>query len=152
MKPARSRLRRLVLVLIVLTSGLAGRLRGGEQPRAKEPAPAAGAAIDSAESGRGTLDLSAVASRDRAQIQRVVETMDRTGTPPQGVAQGGRLGGQKGVFQNREGRLPRKAPGYWTESDVWPKQGPRGAERLIFGRAGEVYWTRDHYETFVQLR
>nr|MBP6705363.1 hypothetical protein [Vicinamibacteria bacterium] len=35
---------------------------------------------------------------------------------------------------------------------VWPKDGPRDAERLVFGREGEVYWTRDHYETFVRLR
>jgi len=82
----------------------------------------------------------------------VIEAMDRTGAPPEGVAQGGRRGGRKGVFQNAEGRLPRQVQGYWIESDVWPKDGPRDAERLIFGRDREVYWTRDHYETFVRLR
>jgi guanyl-specific ribonuclease Sa len=99
------------------------------------------------------LDLTAVEDRARrAQINRVVDSMDRTGTPPSGVAQGGRRGNQKGVFQNAEGRLPRRPLGYWTESDVWPKNGPRDAERLIFGRDREVYWSRDHYETFVRLR
>lgn len=99
------------------------------------------------------LDLSAVRDADhREQIARVVESMDRTGAPPEGVVQGGRRGGKKGLFQNAEGRLPRKQQGYWIESDVWPKRGPRDAERLIFGREREVYWTRDHYETFNRLR
>lgn len=102
--------------------------------------------------GRGRaaeLDLSAVASpAHRAQIARVVESMDRTGAPPRGVVQGGR----RGVFRNAEGLLPRQRLGYWIESDVWPKKGPRDAERLVFGRSREVYWTRDHYQSFVRLR
>lgn len=95
------------------------------------------------------LDLSAVrAPGHRAQIARVVESMDRTGAPPPGVVQGGR----RGVFRNAEGLLPRQRLGYWIESDVWPKKGPRDAERLVFGRGREVYWTRDHYQSFVRLR
>lgn len=105
-----------------------------------------------AKSGAG-LDLGAVQTpAHRAQIERVVESMDRSGAPPAGVVQGGRRGAQKGVFQNAEGRLPRRPRGYWIESDVWPTKGLRDAERLIFGREHEVYWTRDHYETFVRLR
>jgi len=79
--------------------------------------------------------------------------MDRTGRPPQGVAQGGRRGGTRGVFENAEGRLPRQAGGYYTETDVWPRgAGGRGARRLIFGHGGEVYYTADHYRTFVRVR
>jgi guanyl-specific ribonuclease Sa len=41
----------------------------------------------------------------------------------------------------------------YTESDVWPRAaGGRGALRLVFGRAGEVYFTPDHYRTFTRLR
>ncbi len=164
MKPARFRLRRLFPVLIVFAAlgcGLSrGAEPGGTEPKALLPSSGSEArpevtplsTIPAAASGR-TLDLRGVGDAEhRAQIQRVVEAMDRTGAPPEGVAQGGRRGGQKGVFQNAEGRLPRQPRGYWIESDVWPKNGPRGAERLIFGREREVYWTRDHYETFVRLR
>lgn len=162
MKPVRSRLRRLVAVLILFAGVVFGRSRGtATETKATDPPPppadARPAAIPApttpATGSERTLELRAVeAPEHRAQIQRVVEAMDRNGAPPPGVAQGGRRGGRKGVFQNAEGRLPRKPRGYWIESDVWPTNGPRDAERLIFGRGREVYWTRDHYETFVRLR
>lgn len=88
-----------------------------------------------------------------AQVLRVIESMDRTGRPPQDVAEGGRRHGRKGLFANAEGRLPARPPGYYRESDVWPRgSGSRGAERLVFGREAEVYYTADHYATFVRLR
>jgi guanyl-specific ribonuclease Sa len=88
----------------------------------------------------------------RAQIEAVIESMDRTGHPPPGVAQGGRKSGGRGVFENAERRLPGQPRGYYEETDVWPRHGPRGAERLVFGRAREVYYTGDHYRTFVKVR
>jgi guanyl-specific ribonuclease Sa len=88
-----------------------------------------------------------------AQIREVVESMDRSGRPPVGVAQGGRRGGKRGVFENAERRLPVRPPGYYHESDVWPpRTAGRGAERLIFGREGEVYFSPDHYRAFERLR
>ena len=88
-----------------------------------------------------------------AQIREVVESMDRSGRPPTGVAQGGRRGSRRGVFENLERRLPVHPSGYYRESDVWPARAAgRGGERLIFGRDGEVYYSSDHYRTFVRLR
>jgi guanyl-specific ribonuclease Sa len=88
-----------------------------------------------------------------AQIRKVVESMDRTGRPPAGVTQGGRRGTQRATFQNLEGRLAAKPSGYYRESDVWSRgSGSRGAERLVFGREGEVYYSKDHYRSFVRLR
>lgn len=87
------------------------------------------------------------------QVALVIDSVDRTGHPPAGVAQGGRRSGKPGVFENAEGRLPRQADAYYTETDVWPRgAGGRGARRLIFGRGGEVYYTADHYRTFVRVR
>jgi guanyl-specific ribonuclease Sa len=98
----------------------------------------------------------AIALGDRElerQVTLVIDSVDRTGHPPAGVAQGGRRSGKRGVFENAEGRLPRQADGYYTETDVWPRgAGGRGARRLIFGRGGEVYYTADHYRTFVRVR
>lgn len=74
------------------------------------------------------------------------------------------------VFQNREGRLPARPAGFYREytvlppagspSDITvggrpfrisPPQGRRGAERLVIG-GGELLWySPDHYKTFIPL-
>ncbi len=62
------------------------------------------------------------------------------------------------VFQNRERRLPIKdSVGKkikYQEWDVNPKQGGvnRGAERLVTGSDNRVWYTNDHYQTFVEVR
>jgi guanyl-specific ribonuclease Sa len=158
MKSVRSRLWRLVPVLVVVAGLVIGRPRGpearaGEAEAGEVAVKPVGSPASAPSASRPGADLSSVdGAQRRAQIERVIAAMDRTGAPPAGVAQGGRRGSRRGVFQNAEGRLPRKPRGYWIESDVWPKHGPRDTERLVFGREGEVYWTRDHYETFVRLR
>ena len=56
------------------------------------------------------------------------------------------------VFQNRERRLPRKPAGYYHEyTVVTPGSDDRGARRIIAGGAGELFYTADHYDSFVQV-
>lgn len=75
------------------------------------------------------------------------------------------------VFANRERRLPQQPSGYYREYTVLPPagspseitvggqrfrispaQGHRGAERLVIG-GGELLWySPDHYKTFVPLK
>jgi ribonuclease T1 len=56
------------------------------------------------------------------------------------------------VFLNREGRLPKKRLGYYREYTVdTPGAGDRGPRRIVRGEAGELYFTKDHYQTFVPL-
>jgi ribonuclease T1 len=55
------------------------------------------------------------------------------------------------VFQNREGRLPRQARGYYREYTVdTPGLDHRGARRIVTGGQppSEYYYTDDHYESF----
>ena len=55
------------------------------------------------------------------------------------------------VFQNREGRLPRQARGYYREYTVdTPGLDHRGARRIVTGGKPprEYYYTDDHYESF----
>lgn len=56
------------------------------------------------------------------------------------------------VFQNREGLLP-KAPGRtYTECDIDTMGGgARGAKRIVFSNDGLVYYTSDHYSSFVLM-
>ena len=54
------------------------------------------------------------------------------------------------VFENREKRLPGKKSGYYHEYTVkTPGSADRGARRLITGQAHELYYTGDHYASFV---
>lgn len=56
------------------------------------------------------------------------------------------------TFQNRERLLPRKPAGYYREYTVpTPGENDRGARRLITGNQGEVYYTADHYASFVEV-
>ena len=55
-------------------------------------------------------------------------------------------------FSNRERRLPQQGPGYYREYTVATAGSPdRGARRIVSGRSGEIYYTRDHYQTFIRL-
>jgi RHS repeat-associated protein len=57
------------------------------------------------------------------------------------------------IFQNREGLLPTKPPGYYTEY-VHPTPGVSGpgAQRIVIGQGGEIYYTPDHYGTFIPVK
>lgn len=83
---------------------------------------------------RGAIDLSKTISRIKKG-----EKLDRFGND--GI-----------VFQNREGRLPRKPKGYYHEF-VHPteKQGGPGPQRIVTGENGEFWYTHDHYRSFKRL-
>jgi len=56
------------------------------------------------------------------------------------------------VFENRESRLPRQPKGYYHEyTVVTPGSDDRGTRRVVTGRAGEEYWTADHYSSFQEI-
>lgn len=56
------------------------------------------------------------------------------------------------TFQNREGRLPRKPPGYYTEWVVpTPGESGPGPQRIVLGDDGDVWYTRDHYKSFERI-
>lgn len=56
------------------------------------------------------------------------------------------------VFGNREARLPKQPRGYYREYTVrTPGARDRGARRIVAGRAGEYYYTADHYRSFRRI-
>lgn len=56
------------------------------------------------------------------------------------------------VFRNQEGLLPDQDRGYYHEYTVATRgSDDRGARRLVTGEDNEVYYTADHYESFVQV-
>lgn len=57
------------------------------------------------------------------------------------------------VFSNREHRLPPRFRGYYREYTVAPPGArDRGARRIVAGQGGELYYTRDHYRSFLRIR
>ena len=54
------------------------------------------------------------------------------------------------VFGNREGLLPAQERGYYREYTVPKPNSPdRGPRRLVTGESDELYYTPDHYQSFV---
>ena len=56
------------------------------------------------------------------------------------------------TFSNREEMLPSKPLSYYKEYTV-PTPGihSRGAQRIVTGESGEMYYTPDHYNTFERV-
>lgn len=56
------------------------------------------------------------------------------------------------VFHNRERLLPAKESGYYREYTVRiPRSADRGPRRLVTGAGRELYYTDDHYRSFVRV-
>jgi ribonuclease T1 len=54
------------------------------------------------------------------------------------------------TFENREKRLPQQKSGYYKEYTVpTPNSPDRGARRIVTGSEKEVFYTGDHYSSFV---
>jgi len=81
---------------------------------------------------------------ERAELMATLELIERDGPFP--YRQDG------GTFANRGNQLPAQEPGYYREYTVpTPASPDRGARRVIRGRGGETYYTRDHYRTFIRI-
>ncbi len=56
------------------------------------------------------------------------------------------------TFENREGILPDRPAGTYTEYTVITPGSPdRGARRIVAGDPGELFWTADHYDSFERI-
>ena len=65
-------------------------------------------------------------------------------------APGCTIGGDK--FGNREGILPKASGRQYYECDIdTDGENSRGAKRIVFSNDGLIYYTEDHYETFILL-
>lgn len=59
------------------------------------------------------------------------------------------IGGDR--FGNREGKLPVSKGRQYYECDINYQGGYRGPERIVYSNDGLVYYTEDHYESFILL-
>ena len=65
------------------------------------------------------------------------------------IAPGKSIGGD--YYGNYEGRLPRVKGRIYYEADCWYTEGPRNEYRIVYSSDGHVWYTEDHYNTFVEL-
>ena len=65
------------------------------------------------------------------------------------VAPGMSIGGDK--FGNYEGNLPQVEGRKYYECDCWYTGGKRNAYRIIYSNDGHVWYTEDHYNTFIEM-
>ncbi|MER7012560.1 ribonuclease domain-containing protein [Saccharopolyspora sp. NPDC000359] len=109
---------------------------------ATDPAPAGSqpvAAVPGAESGLPVEKLSTLPP----EVDKTWQLIQRNGPFPHPGKDGT-------VFGNREGILPDQEAGYYHEYTVpTPGSRDRGARRLVTGDRSELYYTSDHYESFV---
>lgn len=55
------------------------------------------------------------------------------------------------IFYNREGLLPYKSGRTYYEADInYHGQSSRGAERIVFSNDGLIFYTSDHYDSFIE--
>ena len=112
-----------------------------------EPEPGTTADGEGVESGAvlGVSGLPAGYSDDLPpEALDVLDAIDRGGPHP--YRQDG------STFFNREGLLPFEDEGYYAEYTVeTPRSPDRGARRLVVGARGEVFYTADHYASFVEV-
>lgn len=134
----------VVVALIVLAAAVAFAALRDPVPGPEERSHAHGEpARYATESPR--LDLTRIPPRERNEVARVAKLIDLGG--PFDSRRDGT------IFRNAERRLPIQARGYYREYTVrTPGMSTRGARRIVAGANGDLYYTRDHYRTFVRIR
>ncbi len=56
-----------------------------------------------------------------------------------------------GRYYNDNGHLPDKEGRIWYEADINYTGGYRSTQRLVFSNDGLIFYTYDHYETFIEV-
>jgi ribonuclease T1 len=136
-----------VMLVLLLWTGGNGPSRGGDDARSSSTpttSPTTSATTSStsstSRSAGGAVPLGSL-PREAAATYRLIQQggpfpFDRDGV----------------VFHNAEGHLPARPRGYYHEYTVpTPGSPDRGARRIVVGDGGEVYYTGDHYRSFVRV-
>lgn len=138
------------------TGGPAPAESGTAKPGPAQSGPAPSGPAPSSPARSGTLPPSAADGGAAANPSRL-PTIRESQLPREGrttlalIRRGGPFPYERdGVaFGNFERILPRKSGGYYKEYTVpTPGESDRGARRIVAGKAGEKYYTADHYESF----
>lgn len=136
--PTRQPLLALVALLVVVALGYA--VQAAVNHGSDGGSPAASSTTAST-SGLRTVDQDSLPS----QARHTIALINHGGPYPynrDGI-----------IFRNDERVLPAQESGWYHEYTVpTPGESDRGARRIITGHDGSVYYTADHYASFVRVR
>lgn len=128
-----------LIALVVVGWFVKDDVAGSGAPSTSTPPPASQSAVPGASS---KLDVQAL-SKLPAEAAKTWKLIEAKGPFPYPRNDGV-------TFENREKRLPQQKSGYYKEYTVpTPGSPDRGARRLVTGSEKEVFYTGDHYSTFV---
>lgn len=105
-------------------------------------------AFDSGRLSKTTLQASKIGTiaykNLPSEAQKTIKTIEKGGPFP--------YRRDNTIFKNREGQLPKQPESYYKEYTVKTKGTlGRGSQRLVVGKKGEVYYTKDHYKSFSKV-
>jgi guanyl-specific ribonuclease Sa len=124
----------LIALVLALAVGYAVKAAQSDHPSPRHPATATVAPSQSA-------PLSSLPK----QVAQTLALIERDGPFPYPRNDGA-------VFHNNEHALPSEPDSYYREYTVTtPGSADRGARRLIAGKNGELYYTANHYASFVRV-
>lgn len=136
-----------IAVAMSLGTGSAIGVRGGSSLATRGTVTANGAVGE-------TRFISSVTVTDRAKGNVLQGTVDLRPTLDR-IAAGKSFPHRNdgSTFKNTEGLLPRQAAGYYREY-VHPTPGVNGPgpQRIVTGQGGEIFYTPDHYRTFIPVK
>ena len=120
--------------------------------KVKVDSPSYGEVVDDVAENVDAAKVTDQAARFVTTAEGVVHdlkpTLDR-------IASGGKFPHRNdgSIFKNMEGLLPKQNAGYYKEF-VHPTPGVKGpgAMRVVTGQGGEMWFTPDHYKTFIPIR
>jgi len=128
-----------LIALVVVGWFVKDNVANPEKPPASIPSSASALAVPGAKAGMDVKTLSSLPAEAGATWKLIESNGPFPHPRNDGV-----------TFQNREKRLPQEDSGYYKEYTVpTPGSPDRGARRLVTGKEKEVFYTGDHYSTFV---
>lgn len=142
----------MLLLIGVLSTGCAPSSATGATATAADPAGSRATSLTPGASCPAPATGSPGAAESRLSVRSLCALPAEAADEWRSIAGGARqkYAQDGGTFQNAERRLPLHQRGYYREyTVVTPGSRDRGARRFITGSGRELYYTGDHYGSFV---
>ena len=145
---------RLVTVVLAVFALLVTGCSTGVAEKTSTPSVAASTAVNDSAASAPDASLAPTTATSSLPTVRVSQLPPQAVTTLELIEEGGPFPYERdGVtFQNREGILPSRPQGFYSEyTVVTPGSKDRGARRIVAGDDGSRFYTDDHYDSFREV-